>query len=400
MAPPRAGPMAAKALAAARRVPVRPGAMARFAGLGPRDLPALRGAKLRELALLASYLHAVPRLCARWAVELAEKEGVLPLLREQRDLAPPEFLARAQRRLGWAAEEPAARAVALALLEHLAELQLLAKRRGAFTWRGHGVQRDLALAPPEELLARELFAGTLAFYRACVEGLPEVLRGKLGPVGFDPAFSALWEGVLGDPQNLVLRRLALLCVPAEPRDVLDVACGTGHSTACLVERWPRASLVAIDVGDAGYPMVEQRARSSSAALGAPLDLTLAKPWPGWGEALPFPDGSFDLVFSPMNDGFMPPHRRASSYAELRRVLRPGGWLVEVTAPLPDDTYRPRAWELRAQLWLHHMAEFSVAGFHGLTPAQEHLDAAAAGGFDARDAWRLGGSVAVLRAPSA
>lgn len=395
----RVGPMALKCRSAAQRSPLRAAMAAHLAALRPADLRVLRGITPRELGLLASYLHTVPRITGRWMLDAVEALGLNDLLRGAKDAAPEALLADARDRLGWAVEDAPARGAALGILAHLAELQLLAEHKGAYTWRGPTVVHDLGLTAAEDLYAREVHGGTLAFYRACLDALPEVLRGKPPPLRFDAAHAGLWEGVLGAPEQLLLRRIGLRSAPEVPHDALDLACGPGFSTACMAEEWVSSNIVAIDTSGHAYPAVEQRARASAAALGVPLDLTMAKPWAGWGDPLPFSERSFDAIFFPMNDGFIPPNRRTEAFAEMHRVLRPGGRVVMVSAPLPDDLVRPSAWEMRAQTRFHHAVEFSVAGFHGLATAREHVAAAEAAGLLAKDAWRFAGLVALFQRPA-
>ena len=112
-----------------------------------------------------------------------------------------------------------------------------------------------------------------------------------------------------------LERGAPLDGTPEPRDVLDVACGLGGTLARL-SALTSASLVGVDF-DEGQLETARRA-----------------PWAQAGRAtfqradacaLPFDDGSFDLVFSV--EAAFHFRSRAAFFGEVARVLRPGGRLV-------------------------------------------------------------------------
>jgi SAM-dependent methyltransferase len=93
--------------------------------------------------------------------------------------------------------------------------------------------------------------------------------------------------------------------------VLDVAAGTGNASVVAAERG--ADVVASDlVSD----LLEAGARRAEAA-GVELDWIQAD-----AEALPFEDGSFDVVMSSIGVMFAPHHQTAAD--ELVRVARPGG----------------------------------------------------------------------------
>lgn len=97
-----------------------------------------------------------------------------------------------------------------------------------------------------------------------------------------------------------------------PDRVVDVGSGTGYLTACLMDLYPKADLVALDIAEG----MLRFARSRHRELGAGRLVC------GDAEALPFRDRSVDVVFSNAAiqwcSGFDPVFR------EFRRVLKPGG----------------------------------------------------------------------------
>ena len=100
----------------------------------------------------------------------------------------------------------------------------------------------------------------------------------------------------------------------EGDDVLDVACGTGN--AALRAAAAGGRVVALDL----TPELLAAGRAAAEAAGASLDWT-----EGDAEALPFPDGSYDVVLSVLGVMFAPRHRVAAR--ELARMLRPDGRLA-------------------------------------------------------------------------
>jgi SAM-dependent methyltransferase len=97
--------------------------------------------------------------------------------------------------------------------------------------------------------------------------------------------------------------------------VLELACGTGVVTRKLREALPAsASLVATDLNQA---MTDY---ASSVVPAAGIDWRVADM-----QALPFEDGSFDVVVCQY--GFMFPPDKPQAFREVRRVLAPGGVLL-------------------------------------------------------------------------
>jgi SAM-dependent methyltransferase len=105
--------------------------------------------------------------------------------------------------------------------------------------------------------------------------------------------------------------LVTACHTGPGQRVLDVAAGTGN--AAIPAALTGAEVVACDL----TPELLEAGRALAAGRGAAVD------WrEGDAEALPFADGSFDVVMSCVGVMFAPHHRAAAD--ELVRVCRPGG----------------------------------------------------------------------------
>ncbi len=157
--------------------------------------------------------------------------------------------------------------------------------------------------------------------------------------------------------------------PAQGARVADVACGPG--TLALLAYDAGHDVDALDFSPA---MIERlvnasRARAAEGRLRAVV---------GDGQALPWPDASFEAAFSMFGLMFFPD--RARGYAELRRVLAPGGRAVVASwASLGDVPFLASIFAALAE------AEPSLAGPSGrppLTTADAHVAEMSAAGFGA------------------
>jgi SAM-dependent methyltransferase len=135
--------------------------------------------------------------------------------------------------------------------------------------------------------------------------------------------------------------------------VLDVAAGAGNAAVAAARRF--ANVTASDY----VPALLERGRERAAAERLPVTFV-----EGDAEALPFADGSFDVVLSTFGVMFAPNQEQAAS--ELLRVCRPGGtiglanwtaegWLGDVFrtngkhVPPPAGVSSPLSWGNEARL---------------------------------------------------
>lgn len=118
---------------------------------------------------------------------------------------------------------------------------------------------------------------------------------------------------IGVAQPIVGERLVRSVGVRAGEQVLDVAAGAGNTALAASRRWARVT--ATDY----VPDLLSRAELRAQAEGLELATELADV-----QALPYPDGSYDVVTSTFGAMFAPDQERTAK--ELIRVLRPGGRL--------------------------------------------------------------------------
>ncbi len=179
-------------------------------------------------------------------------------------------------------------------------------------------------------------------------------RSELGSL----AFTMGQGGALNEDKGVVAARFVKAHAPdLAVRRILDLGCTIGMSTLAWCDAFPDAEVHAIDVAAPCLRYGHARAR----ALGRAVHFRQAD-----AEAVPFPDGSFDVVTSHI---LLHETSRAALpriLAECFRLLAPGGFMIHVEVPI---RVRDRAaaflagWDARNNnepFW-GHLAGLDLAG---------------------------------------
>jgi SAM-dependent methyltransferase len=133
------------------------------------------------------------------------------------------------------------------------------------------------------------------------------------------------------PSYRAMFRALIDLIALEPNGrILDVGCGSGALDRLLAERLPNARIDAVDVN----PFLLREAAGLAAGFGARIRFA-----PGSATALPFPDQTFDGVFSIT---VLEECDAEKALAEIMRVTRPGGRIGIVVRAID----LPQWWNLK------------------------------------------------------
>jgi ubiquinone/menaquinone biosynthesis C-methylase UbiE len=155
----------------------------------------------------------------------------------------------------------------------------------------------------------------------------ESSRTYIPAAGFDwslPLYDPLVKLLGGDAARAAL--LAQAVVRPGHR-VLDIGCGTGSLVVLIKRDYPDADVVGLDPD----PRALSRARRKGqrAALSIQFDQ-------GFSDELPYPDGSFDRVFSSFMFHHLEADEKETALREVRRVLKPGATFHMLDFATPDS----------------------------------------------------------------
>ncbi|MEH2282226.1 MAG: class I SAM-dependent methyltransferase [Nostoc sp.] len=119
-------------------------------------------------------------------------------------------------------------------------------------------------------------------------------------------------------------------IPNQPQDILDLACGVGLSTFTMQEIYPHAKITGLDLSPYFLAVANYRAGQRQAKI-------------NWlhaqAESTGLPDASFDLVSIFLMCHELPQSATRQILAEMRRVLRPGGYLAIMDMNPKSEVYK-------------------------------------------------------------
>jgi SAM-dependent methyltransferase len=159
-----------------------------------------------------------------------------------------------------------------------------------------------------------------------------------------------WGGQWTGPFLIPLREAGV-------RSILELGCGTGNDAARLADEG--YSVTAVDLS--GEAIGHARARFGSMVRFMVADMT---------ERLPFPDGDFDAVMSNVAMHMFPDGATRAVFAEVRRLVRPGGLFLFHVNALEDRPLRAR-WLPARELEPDYVAEESGQTMHFFSEAYLH-----------------------------
>jgi ubiquinone/menaquinone biosynthesis C-methylase UbiE len=154
------------------------------------------------------------------------------------------------------------------------------------------------------------------------------------------AIAGTWD-TMRDPAHLAPYEAALAAVEPAPARALDLGTGTGQGAFAIARRFPAAEIVGVDLADG---MLAEARRKTPTELAERVRFEN-----GDASALPFADGSFDLVAHANMIPF---------FDEVARVLAPGGQAVFAFSYGPGTPIYVSTDRLKEELQRRGFTEFA------------------------------------------
>jgi demethylmenaquinone methyltransferase/2-methoxy-6-polyprenyl-1,4-benzoquinol methylase len=128
-------------------------------------------------------------------------------------------------------------------------------------------------------------------------------------------------------QDQAWKQWLVAALPALPSPrCVDLACGTGDVTTALARRFPQGEIVGLDLTPAMVEVARERCPTGNVTF-VVKDMAQTGLADGWADIV---TGSYALRNAPVLD---------DALAEIRRILRPGGWAAFLDFAKPAARWR-------------------------------------------------------------
>ncbi len=304
----------------------------------------------------------VERFLADGVLRVVERSGVSRTLAELSLFTAAEARTALEREVGYAFSDPTRERMLDVLLDFLACCGLVSADPAVRRWQSE-TSGAFRLGDAARAEITGAFPGQAGFFARCLAYVDTFLKGSAPLFSFGNGSAAIWHAFLGNGQfgfaRGLLVKLLLAAVPS-PADALDLCYGPGFDLRLLELRLPAARLTALDFTEAFGSLARGNLREPDRVRWLGPDR-----WGGFGHPLPFGDGSFDLVMFTCADPYVASDRREELYADIYRILRPGGVLGILTNSYPDAgrAIVSEEWVARGTL-CHDFLESVCEGWQG------------------------------------
>ena len=168
----------------------------------------------------------------------------------------------------------------------------------------------------------------------------------------------IFSSLMGMGVNRPNSRMVIELAKVKPGDkVLDVGCGTGSLTlTAKTFAGKNGAVYGIDASPEMIDVAKKKAKQAGVDVIFNVELI---------EKLPFPDATFDVVVSRLVIHHLPDDLKRQGFAEIFRVLKPGGHLLVADFKPPTN---PVLNHITALVFGHGMAQTDVSGIVPLFPA--------------------------------